>query len=469
MNWFLKIAQNLPRLLLAASLLLLLRLPLARAQSTGPQYIVQPGDTLYGIALQFGISVEALEAANPGVDAAALAVGQTLTIPGFEGVTGTLGTHPLEPGESLDSLALRLGLKRETLIQLNRIVNPERLYINESVVTVDQSSGATAVATGITRAVRVGEGLLAVAASANQNPWALAALNRLSTPASLLPGALIVLPGGDAPTKALPQPLRDLQLHPLPAEQGRTLSIRIDTTQPLALTGNLGEWPLHFNVDDTRPNSQVALLGLDRLADPNLYPLAIVATDAAGATIRFSQPLPVRDGHYLVDKPLTVDPATLDPAVTEPELEQVKAIVAPSTPTRYWSGVFALPSVGGLRSVFGSLRAYNGGPYDSFHTGVDFSGGDDRPITAPAPGVVVFAGPLTVRGNATILDHGWGVYTGYWHQSVIQVSVGDRVQTGQVIGFNGSTGRVTGPHLHWELWVGGYQADPLQWTETEFP
>ena len=201
MNWFLKIARNLPRLLLATSLLLLFRLPLARAQSPGPQYIVEPGDTIYGIALQFGISVEALEAANPGVDAAALAIGQALAIPGFEGVTGTLGTHPLEPGESLDSLALRLGLERETLIQLNRIVNPERLYINESVVTVDQSGGATAVATGITRAVRAGEGLLAVAASANQNPWALAALNRLSPPASLLPGALIVVPGGDAPRK----------------------------------------------------------------------------------------------------------------------------------------------------------------------------------------------------------------------------------------------------------------------------
>jgi murein DD-endopeptidase MepM/ murein hydrolase activator NlpD len=235
------------------------------------------------------------------------------------------------------------------------------------------------------------------------------------------------------------------------------------------LTGHLGEWPLHFNVDDTRPNSQVALLGIDRLADPNLYPLTITATDVAGATIRFSQPLPVRDGHYLVDKPLTVDPATLDPAVTQPELAQVKSIVAPFTPARYWSGLFALPSVGALRSVFGSLRAYNGGPYDAFHTGVDFSGGDDRPITAPAPGVVVFAGPLVVRGNATVIDHGWGVYTGYWHQSVSQVNVGDRVETGQVIGFNGSTGRVTGPHLHWELWVGGFQADPLQWTETEFP
>jgi murein DD-endopeptidase MepM/ murein hydrolase activator NlpD len=469
MNWFLKIARPLPRLLLAASLLLALRTPPARAQNSGPQYIVQPGDTLYGIALQFGISVEALQAANPGVDAAALAVGQALVIPGYEGVTGRLGAHLLEPGESLDSLALRLGLKRETLIRLNRIVNPDRMYINESVVIVDQVDGGGAVTTGFARAARAEEGLLAVAASANQNPWALAALNRLAHPGALLPGALIILPGGDAPTKALPSPLRDLQLHPLPAEQGRTVSIRVDTTQPLSLTGTLGDWPLHFNVDDARPNSQVALLGIDRLADPNLYPLTIAVTDTAGAAVQFSQPLPVRDGHYLVDTPLSVDPAMLDPAVTGPELAQLQRIVAPFTPTRYWSGLFALPSVGALRSVFGALRSYNGGPYDSYHTGVDFSGGDDRPITAPAPGVVVFAGSLVVRGNATIIDHGWGVYTGYWHQSVIQVKVGERVETGQIIGFNGSTGRVTGPHLHWEVWVGGFQTDPMQWTTTEFP
>ncbi len=467
MNWILKTARPLPRLMLAVSLLLALRPTSVRAQSSGPQYVVQPGDTLYGIAQQFGLTLEALQAANPAVDPSALGVGQALIIPGFAGVSGTLDTQALEPGESLDSLALRLGLQRATLMRLNRVINPDRLYIHEPVVVVDQTDGGAAIPNGITYPARAGEGLLSLAARLNQNPWALAALNRLAHPGALGPGANILVPGGDAPTKALAFPIRDLQLHPLPPEQGRTVSIHVLTTQPLTLTGTLGDWPVHFNAEAA--NSYYALLGIDRLAEPNLYPLTIAATDAGGATIRFSQPLPVRDGHYLVDKPLTVDPATLDPAVTQPELEQVEAIVAPFTPARHWDGVFALPSVGALRSIFGSLRSYNGGPYDSFHAGVDFSGGDDRPITAPAPGVVVFTGPLIVRGNATIIDHGWGVYTGYWHQSVIQVNVGDQVQTGQVIGFNGSTGRVTGPHLHWELWVGGFQADPMQWTQVEFP
>jgi murein DD-endopeptidase MepM/ murein hydrolase activator NlpD len=89
-------------------------------------------------------------------------------------------------------------------------------------------------------------------------------------------------------------------------------------------------------------------------------------------------------------------------------------------------------------------------------------------IYAPAPGVVVFAGPLTVRGNATIIDHGWGVYSGFYHQSEIKVKVGDKVEAGQLIGLIGGTGRVTGPHLHWDVFVNGIQVQPLDWLEKAF-
>jgi murein DD-endopeptidase MepM/ murein hydrolase activator NlpD len=100
---------------------------------------------------------------------------------------------------------------------------------------------------------------------------------------------------------------------------------------------------------------------------------------------------------------------------------------------------------------------------------MDFGGGNGLPITAPAPGVVVFAGTLDIRGNATIIDHGWGVYSGFWHQSEFKVKVGDLVETGQVIGLVGGTGRVTGAHLHWEVWVNGIQVNPMGWLETVYP
>ena len=154
------------------------------------------------------------------------------------------------------------------------------------------------------------------------------------------------------------------------------------------------------------------------------------------------------------------------------------AITTPATPTKYWVGDFISPAIAYAESTYftsryGNRRTYigegTGLTITGFHTGLDFGGGDGLPITAPAGGVVVFAGPWTVRGNATIIDHGWGVYSGFWHQSAIQVQVGQKVKLGDVIGLVGGTGRVTGAHLHWELWVNGIQVDPLDWLNQTYP
>ena len=441
----------------------------AQAQAGGPQYLVQPGDTLYDIALSFGISVAELQAANPSVSPNSLSVGQPLTIPGFDGVNGTLTTHSLEAGETLDSLALRLGIKRDTLVRLNGIVNPDLLFINESAVTVNGVDAAPAVPTSTTYLVTAGEGLLAFASAHNQSAWGLAAANRLGDPAVALPGASVVVPGGEHATQALPYPLLDVQLQPFPVVRGHTLSVRVDTAVPMTITGVFSDTALHFDSDPGQDTRQYALQGVYRLLDPDLYPLTLSATDSAGHVVTLSQRLPVNSGRYATDDRLTVDPATIDPATTVPEQTQIFSLAGPVTPVRLWDGAFLLPSVGAFRSLFGSLRSYNGGPYDSFHGGVDFAGGQDRPITAPAPGVVVFTGKLIVRGIATVIDHGWGVYTGYWHQSKILVNVGDHVTPGQILGYQGDTGRVTGPHLHWEVLVGGVQVDPIQWTKLAFP
>jgi murein DD-endopeptidase MepM/ murein hydrolase activator NlpD len=74
-----------------------------------------------------------------------------------------------------------------------------------------------------------------------------------------------------------------------------------------------------------------------------------------------------------------------------------------------------------------------------------------------------------VRGRAVILDHGRGVFTGFWHLSQIDVTVGQVVGKGQVVGLVGNSGLSTGPHLHWEMRVLGVAVDAFQWTRREFP
>jgi murein DD-endopeptidase MepM/ murein hydrolase activator NlpD len=107
--------------------------------------------------------------------------------------------------------------------------------------------------------------------------------------------------------------------------------------------------------------------------------------------------------------------------------------------------------------------------YNSFHAGLDFCGQVGTPIAVAADGTVVFTGMLTVHGNTTIVDHGWGIYTLYAHQSEINVTVGQQVKAGSQIGLVGQTGRVSGPHLHWEVWVNGVQVDPLDWLANTYP
>ncbi|MDO8752918.1 MAG: M23 family metallopeptidase, partial [Anaerolineales bacterium] len=152
--------------------------------------------------------------------------------------------------------------------------------------------------------------------------------------------------------------------------------------------------------------------------------------------------------------------------------------VSTATTTKNWQGEFnipvALPFC--IKDWFGIRRTYLGQGTDiklnGFHSGVDYgicSESNPYDIYAPAPGTVVFTALLTVRGNATIIDHGWGVYSGFWHQEESYVTVGQYMKTGELIGKIGDTGRVTGAHLHWELWVNGIQVDPLDWLIQTYP
>jgi murein DD-endopeptidase MepM/ murein hydrolase activator NlpD len=244
--------------------------------------------------------------------------------------------------------------------------------------------------------------------------------------------------------------------------------VRVHTIKPLTLSGELDGKELHFF--EEKDNVYTALQGVYALANPGLTNFTLTGETETGARFSFEEMIIMKAGFYPNDPPLTVDPATIDPAVTKPEEDLIAKVVSPATPTKYWNGIFTTPVDQPIfKSTFGNRRSYNGGPYNSFHGGTDLVSNANSNIYAAADGVVVFAGPLTVRGNATIIDHGWGVYSGYWHQKEIKVKVGDQVKAGQLIGLIGATGRVTGPHLHFEMIVNGIQVEPVDWLSQVYP
>ena len=127
---------------------------------------------------------------------------------------------------------------------------------------------------------------------------------------------------------------------------------------------------------------------------------------------------------------------------------------------RLWKGAFALPRPGRVTSRYGTARQFNG-ELRSRHMGTDFAGATGAPIRAVNRGVVRLVDRFYLGGNIVYVDHGAGLVTAYLHMSRTDVAVGDTVQRGQTLGRVGSTGRVTGPHLHLIVRYGSITLDPM--------
>jgi murein DD-endopeptidase MepM/ murein hydrolase activator NlpD len=111
--------------------------------------------------------------------------------------------------------------------------------------------------------------------------------------------------------------------------------------------------------------------------------------------------------------------------------------------------------------VSGAVTSPFGWRWGRMHEGIDIGVASGTPIAAAAAGSVIYAGWLGGYGNLTVVDHGGGLATAYGHQSRIAVGVGQAVSQGEIIGYVGSTGHSTGPHLHFEVRVNGQAVDPL--------
>lgn len=434
------------------------------AQAEGPTYFVQEGDTLIAIADRFGSSVDAIAGANGLSDPSRIFPGMELVIPGFPGVRGVLETRAVAFGENLESLHVRYGIPTEALIRLNRVIHPERVHAGEDwvVAVADEHGGG-----GEFRAARAGRGLIQESAAAGVNPWQEAAFLERPYRRWFVPGDSIAWPGGGTAALALPHPVLEIQLDPTPVVQGRTAVLRLLLSDAAEVEATWDGRPLSFH--RTEGDNAVALQGIHAQAEPGLQDVELFIRTPDGSDLRYRQPVRVASGGYGSDPVLYVPPETLDPAFTGPEDAMIRSLVNQVTEERLWVGAFEAPSSGSYTSRFGSHRNYNNTGYLLYHTGLDFSGRSGAPIRAPARGRVVFAGLLQVRGNTTFIDHGWGVFSGFLHQSEMLVQVGQLVEAGETIGLVGDTGRATGAHLHWEVWINGVAVDPEEWLEGTFP
>jgi murein DD-endopeptidase MepM/ murein hydrolase activator NlpD len=450
--------------------------PLGRAvaqdeEPEGPVYVVQEGDTLWGIAQRFGVSWEDLAQENGISDPGQLAAGVELVIPGLQGVEGRLTTIRVPFGENFRSLIRRYQVPAEAMIRLNHVTSLGELYIGGNIIVPQDGLEA---APGERVALAAGESLLELAAARGENPWALARRNGLAGGWEAMPGDIYFAPGSEAEggPGALPGSIRAAELEPTILTQGETAVVRLEAGLLLNVRGSLLDYDLHFFRTDA--GDYVALQGIHAMETPGVYSVRIDGELENGTRFGFSQRVRVTAGDFGFYS-LTVPPDTIDPTNTKPEDEIWNAIPLEFTGEKLWKGKFlrpVAPSDCGFTDFFGSRRSYNGSPYNYFHSGLDYCYNynlDVNEIYAVADGVVVFADELIVRGKATMIDHGWGVYTAYMHQEEILVKEGDRVKAGQVIGIVGGTGRVNGPHLHLEVWVGGVQVDPMDWLEKVFP
>ncbi len=152
--------------------------------------------------------------------------------------------------------------------------------------------------------------------------------------------------------------------------------------------------------------------------------------------------------------------------------EQTKRELATKTqPRPLWEGAFVQPRNSKVFSNFAETRAYRLGGKDidtQVHLGYDLASLRQSPVPAGNSGVVVFAGPLTIYGNAVVLDHGLGLQTLYAHLSSIEVKAGDEVKRGQELGRSGSTGLALGDHLHYEVLIHGISVTGLEWWDAKW-
>ncbi len=241
---------------------------------------------------------------------------------------------------------------------------------------------------------------------------------------------------------------------PAAVSQGDTLRIMGNPTNETTVT--FAEKKLRLFA---HPSGLSGLVPVPATLAPGNYPLKF--TDATGKLV-FTQNVEVRDAKFPIQNIApTSAMSSLKPAPGE--VESIQAFLNHVSEARRWSEPFRAPTPECMNSPYGVQRYYHGKPSGNFHRGLDLRSPLGTPVKATAAGVVKLAHQWNFTGGTVGIDHGQGFTSMYLHLSKIAATEGANVEAGDVVGYVGSTGFATGPHLHWGLFVSGVAVNPQKW------
>ena len=449
--------------------------PTSNAVEFTPRYhTVDDGETLFYIAEFYGVSPDALQIANSITDPTLLFVGQQLLIPAADGQI-VPATYYVKPGETLELIAEKFGANPKEIIQENFLISPDNLTAGLPLRVFSRTGSETPTQlSGRPHIVQKSETLSHIASGYGLTASSIIEANNLSEPYILYPGQRLRIPAfSEHEYTELPGLWKAIRFENLPLKQGDTASLYIEYGEPGTPRGRIVSAsqeliPLRFTPAGA---GFITLIGFDAFATPGEWELVLDGEGAARPWENFSTTFSVNDsgfGLQFITLPSEFEDL-LEPEVRATENAFLETIFIESNPEPYWTDVFQIPITGTVSAGYGDSRSYNDRPVINFHSGIDFAGPIGTPIYSPAAGKIVFIGPLELRGNVLIVDHGMGVMTGYYHLFSTEGKVGDMVEPNQKIANGGNTGFSTGPHLHWDLRVWGKAVHPTRWLERLFP
>jgi murein DD-endopeptidase MepM/ murein hydrolase activator NlpD len=454
----------------------LVELPEVRAQSGTPEtpdsgprmHTVVEGDNLTSIADQYGVTVGQLQLVNQLRDDDILSIGKQLIIPGGESYPAAI-VYTAKPGDSLRSIASGFNITANDVLESNRTINYEYIpAVGQAIaLMINEGGDEPEQLTGKPHIVQEGETILELGARYNVPVSHLLYINDLTYPVHLFPGQKLRIPGEEL-FFDLPGEWTKIEIDPSIIKQGDSVTIYVENLLEGEPFGQFAGQILSFVPFE---NGYIALAGIDAFTEAGRYPIELGGSGERPWS-PFEQEIAIADSNY-PNQSITVSEEQndlLDPSIRAEEDDFLGTIYSIFSEEKQWDGLFQVPVTDTLVTApYGGGRSYNEGPITLYHSGTDFNGDIGTPILAAANGTVVFNDHLDLRGNTVIIDHGWGVMTGYHHLTESFVEEGQKVEKGQQLGTGGSTGLSTGPHLHWEVRIRNVPVDGLPWTLKPFP